>query len=411
METAMFTVVNLFGLRPTKPSTLAPGQQFIATKLRASGGRLTLMTCSSPYDDLFRTYQTEDFNVHIVPSEEAHGLKLVAYILRYLRTNAVTILHIQFMDSVYAILLVAGAKLLRIRTEFVYHKQSAGRMIRRRFSFKRYVNPLSLVSLLVARTVCVSQAIVENCVNRGVRRSKTLKIFNAVVVERFANVRATGRIRADLGIPSDHQIVTAIKEARPETGVRDLVLAIPEVIRACPKTTFLIVGGGDGTEGLRALAVELGVDAHIRFTGIRTDIPEVLAESAFTVDPSPVEACGNVLIESMAASKPVVGVNAWGNTEIVVDGETGFLVAAGSPTLFGPRIVELLSSPAKTEAMGKASFERANATFSNAARAAALVRLWAELARGVADTDSSPSGADRLSAQHNVKGRRLGRTV
>ena len=83
-----------------------------------------------------------------------------------------------------------------------------------------------------------------------------------------------------------------------------------------------------------------------------------------TVDPSPVEAFGFVIIESMAREKPVIAVNAWGPKEIIAHGETGLLVEPGNPTDFAPAILEMLKSPEKVKLMGERGYERVKKHFT-----------------------------------------------
>ena len=143
-----------------------------------------------------------------------------------------------------------------------------------------------------------------------------------------------------------------------------MLYSIPDVLSLYPKTTFLIAGGGIETDKLKELAKKLQIEGNVIFAGIREDVPDIIAESDFTIDPSPVEAFGNVIVESMAGRKPVIAVNAWGPKEIIVHGETGILVEPGNPTDFAPAIIELLSSPEKVKKMGEKGLERAREYFS-----------------------------------------------
>jgi|GEM_PF-3720767 len=353
-----------------------PWHLCMAGKLAAHGATLIFLTHPSKCDDVFRASATGAFQAEILPPVGTRGIKLVRTLARFIRDRRVDVFHMNFVRPWEAMGIMGLTKLAGRKTTFLYHKQSSGRLIHNRWNPKKYVNPLSVMSLFVDKIVCLSDAVLDNCVNRGVSRRKLVRIYNGVGTDRFVGVRDRGRIRQEYGIPSEHRIITVIKEARPETGLQDLLLSIPAVLRKCPNTTFLLVGGGEETPKLIALAESLGLGKNLIFTGVRHDIPEIVAESFFTVNPSPVEAFGNVIVESMAAGKPVIGVNAWGPKEIILNGQTGLLVEPADPTQFAPAIIELLQSPDRVEAMGKKSFDRSTNEFSLEACASRMVSLW-----------------------------------
>ena len=84
---------------------------------------------------------------------------------------------------------------------------------------------------------------------------------------------------------------------------------------------------------LQRAVTELGLESVVEFLGLRSDVPSLLAESQVAVVPSRWdEGFGYAVIEAMAAGIPVIASAAGGIPEIVVDGETGFLVPRGSPT-------------------------------------------------------------------------------
>ena len=352
-----------------------------ARRYRERGCSYTWLVFDSEFSDTFRGMERDGLHVEVVPQECTSGLGLVMFLLKFIIEKKVDVLHMHFIKPLNAVLLMILSKLLLRRTIFVYYKRSPGRIISAAYNLKRYVNPLSIMGLFVNKIVCNSDAIVDNCINRGVSRKKVVRIYNGIDVNRFSTVRASGAIRKEFNIPGDHRIVTVIKDARPETGIDALLCSVPGVITVHPGTTFLIVGGGAETGRLKDLSLRLGIEKSVVFAGVRNDIPDIIAESYITVDPSPVEAFGNVIVESMAGGKPVVAVKAWGPKEIILDGVTGLLVEPATPRDFATPIKRLLSSPEETEEMGRKAFERARACFSAEKMIAHTVDLTMELLR------------------------------
>ena len=90
-----------------------------------------------------------------------------------------------------------------------------------------------------------------------------------------------------------------------------------------------IVGEGELRDPLERLAQDLGISAKVNFLGGRTDIPALLAAMDVFVLSSLWEGQPIVLLEAMAAAKPVVATAVDGIPEIVEDGKSGLLVNAG----------------------------------------------------------------------------------
>lgn len=99
---------------------------------------------------------------------------------------------------------------------------------------------------------------------------------------------------------------------------------VAEVARQVPDAEFLMIGGGELFESLRAQAKHL---ENLRIFG-RLDklrLPAIYANSTGLLFPSIREGCPNVVLEAMAAGIPVIGYKATSMPELVTDGKTGFL--------------------------------------------------------------------------------------
>jgi glycosyltransferase involved in cell wall biosynthesis len=105
---------------------------------------------------------------------------------------------------------------------------------------------------------------------------------------------------------------------------------------------LLVVGEGPLESGLRHLARSLGIAHSIVFTSFRSDIPEITAALDIAVLPSAFEGMGRVILEAMAAAKPVVASNVGGIPDLVKEG-TGILVEPGAVEPLATAISTLLS--------------------------------------------------------------------
>ena len=216
-----------------------------------------------------------------------------------------------------------------------------------------------------ARMVAVSENLKQFVIQRaGVPSARIGVMYNGV--EPF--VRPSGeQLQAtldglDLG-KWDH-IVGAVGSLYSVKGHTYLVQAIPEILRTHPRTLVIVVGRGDLESTLKEEAAKLRVEEHIRFLGFRNDVSVLLSLMDVFVLPSLSEGLSMALLEAMAAEKPVVATNVGGNPELVVEGQTGYLVPSQDPRPLADRIIRLLSSKGLAQELGVQGRLRVEKQFS-----------------------------------------------
>lgn len=198
-------------------------------------------------------------------------------------------------------------------------------------------------------------------------RGSVAVVPNGVDIARFAaGAAARGQTRAALGVPADHRVVSIVAGLRSEKNHSLFLRAASRIVRERPSTTFLVVGDGECRADLEreALALELG--SSVRFLGIRHDVAELMnasdvgvLSSTFGVETSPV-----TLLEFMSCAKPVVSTDVGAVREIVVEGETGFLVAEEDEEGFAAAITALLRDEELAARIGAAARAHVAANFS-----------------------------------------------
>jgi glycosyltransferase involved in cell wall biosynthesis len=140
---------------------------------------------------------------------------------------------------------------------------------------------------------------------------------------------------------------------------------MPYICKSVPNALLLIAGHdpwGYG-ETLRRLIEELSLQDHVRLVGFQSDVPSFLNAIDVFAFATKSEGFGQVLVEAMAAGKPVVASRIPPLTEIVVDSETGHLVESGNPTAFSEAIISLLIDPIRREQLGARGRERVEKFF------------------------------------------------
>jgi glycosyltransferase involved in cell wall biosynthesis len=190
--------------------------------------------------------------------------------------------------------------------------------------------------------------------------------------------------------PTEHSgapLIGLVGRISPWKGQHIFLRAAAQVLKSFPEAKFQIIGAAlfneaDYEKFIREMVQTLGIASSVEFLGFRNDVPDLIADLEVLVHASVVgEPFGQVVIEGMAAAKPVVATNGGGVPEIVLDGQTGILVPMGDSTSMANAIVHLLKSPELRQTMGQAARERVREHFTIQSTARKVERLYDEILR------------------------------
>ena len=180
------------------------------------------------------------------------------------------------------------------------------------------------------------------------------------------SAEARGRLRAQLGLDDASPILLCIGRLYPGKGQGILLDALPAIRDAYPHCKLVLVGDGPYLPDLQMQAARLKVSPAVRFAGTRTDIPQLLALADLLVFPSLREGFGLVILEALAAGKPVVASRLPVFAEIVTDGDTAALFTPGDPADLARAVRSILADPARLPAMSARGREIIETKFSTA---------------------------------------------
>lgn len=186
----------------------------------------------------------------------------------------------------------------------------------------------------------------------GIPADRVQVIYNGVDEASKADPAGIAQYKRDLGLSDDEMVVGVVGNLYPVKGQTYLLDAVPQVLETCPKTTFLLIGRGELEVPLKTKVKTLGIEEKVRFLGLRHDVPKLLAIMDVFAMPSLSEGLSIALLEAMAAGKPVVVTHVGGNPELVVEGETGYLVPAGDAPSLAQAILALLGDPSRAARFG-----------------------------------------------------------
>lgn len=173
-------------------------------------------------------------------------------------------------------------------------------------------------------------------------------------------------------------VIGSVGRLEPRKGHERLIQAMPQILERIPDVCLQIAGHDHRGHRarLQRLIDELRLRDHVTLVGFQNDVAGFLAGIDLFALASRAEGFGQVLLEAMAAGKPVVASRILPLSEIVVDGTTGALADADDPADFARAICRLLSRPEEAMHMGEAGRRRARQFFSSAAMAEKTLELY-----------------------------------
>jgi glycosyltransferase involved in cell wall biosynthesis len=164
---------------------------------------------------------------------------------------------------------------------------------------------------------------------------------------------ARDRLRRTFGLDVEALLFTTVAMLRPGKGLEYLLQAVAKMRSRTPVARVLIVGDGEERPKLETLVAALGLTEVVRFVGVRSDVPGLLAAADVYVHPSLSEALPISVLEAMAVGLPVVASSVGGIPEIVADEQTGMLVPPAHADQLAAAMLRLLD-PGLRATMGAA---------------------------------------------------------
>jgi len=275
-----------------------------------------------------------DLEVYPLPRlYRPYQLFAMARLVRILRATMPDIVHTHlFVTSlcVAPVAKLAGVRILiescRIREGWRTNKSAA-------YWIDRLVN--RFVSANITNSDALRRYLLE------VKRfpiDKVVVIRNGRDLSRVQSGRITeeAALRREFQLRPEEMVIVAPGRLEVQKGQSYLLEALPEVLRQFPNLRVLIVGDGSLRDKLAAKITELSLQNHVELTGYRKDVYDLFRLSDLIVLPSLFEGLPLVAIEAGALGKTILATTVDGTPEVVLHGETGWLVPpANSAELAG----------------------------------------------------------------------------
>lgn len=210
------------------------------------------------------------------------------------------------------------------------------------------------------RLIAVSPRDIEKGVQDGIGRTGDYTVIRSgIELDRFGHPQVPReQIRAELGIPAKALVIGAVTRFSEQKAPLDFVEAAARVAARTENVYFVMVGDGPLRSQVEQRQTELGLTERLILTGLRRDIPELMAAFDQLALSSLWEGLPRVIPQAMATGLPVVATAVDGNAEAVENNITGKLVPPADPEALAAAMYELITQVQRSQLMGKQARRR-----------------------------------------------------
>ncbi|OPY61758.1 MAG: putative glycosyltransferase EpsF [Pelotomaculum sp. PtaU1.Bin065] len=231
-------------------------------------------------------------------------------------------------------------------------------------------------SVIISDSHVVTRRLVEG---QKLSPANIVTVVNGIDTERFNVNDRSIELRRSLGIADEEVVIGNVARLEPVKDHSSLLKAFSILVRNCPRCRLILAGDGSLRRELERQTRDLKITESVCFLGMRNDIPSLLSIFDVFVLSSLSEGLPLVLLEAMAAKRPVVATRVGGNIEVVDDGVTGLLVPPNDADTLAHYLSMLTRSPHIRQAMGEKGRLRVKQLFDFEKMLVSYENIYADL--------------------------------
>ncbi|MGO8673495.1 MAG: glycosyltransferase family 4 protein [Capsulimonadaceae bacterium] len=245
------------------------------------------------------------------------------------------------------------------------------------YPFKTPIGRWIFTDVLYNRLIAISQSVATTLVRCRVPKRKITVVHHGTDIGAFEKTSLTkDAVRADLGLADDEVAVGIVGRIAQEKGHRFLFDAM-KILGPDRPIRVVVVGDGPDSEWSRSYVREQGLEQRVVFSPFRSDVNNIINALDIVVVPSTwEEPCSAVVQQAMALHRPVIGTRAGGTPEMILDGETGLLVAPSDADELAGGIARLAADAGLRRRMGDAGRTRVEEFFSLSGMTDKIVEIY-----------------------------------
>ncbi len=220
---------------------------------------------------------------------------------------------------------------------------------------KRFSDPFldSTCARLPTEFIAVSQATKNDwCERLGISPDRVSVIHTGVETSPMIDRGAIEAFRKEHGADDETPLVLTVARLSYEKGIDTLLDAARCLVDAGANFRWLIVGNGPDRRQVEKMIADDGLSGHVRLAGFLSDVWPAMAASDVVCIPSKCDAFPVVMLEAMAAGRPIVATRVGGIPEAMTHDVDGLLIDADSPEVMASAVSELLADPGRAAMLG-----------------------------------------------------------
>lgn len=351
------------------------GAEVLAARFarRLGGPKQVSFACLDDFGPLGQRLRDEGYAVTVLDRRPGLDLACARRLRRLVREQRIDLIH---AHQVTPFLYAAIGRGLSRRPPILFTEH--GRFFPDYPHRKRMlINPwlLGRNDRVVAVGEGVKTALIEF---EGFPRDRIEVVYNGIDLSRYGvDANDHAKTRAELGVRPNEFMILHVARLDPIKDHPTAVKAMKLLGNRQPGAKLFFVGGGPERATIEAAIAREGVGDRVTLLGERHDVPRLLAAADAFVLSSVSEGIPLTVLEAMAARTPVVATRVGGLPEVIVEGESGFLVSASDPAAMAQAFERLIVDPSLRARVAEEGRQRVERLFDEDA----MMRRYDEIHR------------------------------
>ncbi len=309
-------------------------------------------------------------------------------LINYVKQNQIDIIHAAEMprDALCSVFL---AKMTGAKSVIQVHSKCAS-----------WMRPAVLRAMRQADGIIgVSAFVADSAIAIGCQPARVHHALNSLDASQWDYQTNGSSIRQEFHIPPEALVCAIVGRVGPWKGNEQVLRALAQIKERIPDFRFLIVGedapnpitgSSSYVADLQAIAHDLGLSQQVIFTGLRSDIPAILAACDLYTMPALEEGFCLAILEAMAMKKAVVALDSGGPREFVEHGKSGLLSQPDDVQQLAENILTLVNDAPLRERMGAYARQRVEEYFNPQRLANEVEQIYRLVLEGAQAADKQP---------------------
>ena len=211
-----------------------------------------------------------------------------------------------------------------------------------------------LINIWTSKWIVNSESCKQKIINElNVAPDNIFVVPNGVDLGDFQSALTVDEAKRKFGFEKDVPVITILANLRPEKNHEMFLRVARKLLDSDVPTTFIVAGDGPMRGKLVERSQSMGTSSRIHFLGRCDDVADLLRATDIVAMTSLHESLPNALIEAGAAGVPSVSTDCGSVSEVIIDGQTGFIEQKNDDDAMVERLATLISNPDLRLRMGR----------------------------------------------------------